>query len=235
MVSGVAKTVNGDSPERIFFFFLHLGKYYDLERKFRAEYGGSLECHIPNLHIYGSAPPPPGDIHVPSAEHERLSIQDISSFPGGLDAPQYEEVFLRSCFLCLHRCLDPECTLLLAWDRWRKKITRVIYYCKCCTRFHVSVEWKSWYLEVLFLFLCEVLIDYVLEIHNQSCCIFSWPPCIAYTKLTSRMTKRKIILRASGGTFKDRYRNHVKSTKHDKYKNETQLSKYIWNLKKTKE
>ena len=44
----------------------------------------------------------------------------------------------------------------------------------------------------------------------------------------------KIILRAlAGGTFRDRYRNHVKSTKHEKYKNETQLSKYIWNLKKT--
>ena len=37
----------------------------------------------------------------------------------------------------------------------------------------------------------------------------------------------------AGGAFKDRYRNHVKSFKHEKYKNETQLSKYIWELKKT--
>ena len=36
----------------------------------------------------------------------------------------------------------------------------------------------------------------------------------------------------AGGTFKDRYRNHVKSTKHGKYKNKAQLSKCIWNLKK---
>ena len=47
--------------------------------------------------------------------------------------------------------------------------------------------------------------------------------------------KEKSYYGLAGGTFKDRYRNHVKSTKHEKYKNETQLSKYIWNLKKKKQ
>ena len=31
--------------------------------------------------------------------------------------------------------------------------------------------------------------------------------------------------------FKDRYRNHVKSFKHSKYSKETELSKYVWELK----
>ena len=31
--------------------------------------------------------------------------------------------------------------------------------------------------------------------------------------------------------FKDRYRNHVKSFNNEKYQKETELSKYIWELK----
>ena len=33
------------------------------------------------------------------------------------------------------------------------------------------------------------------------------------------------------GDFKTRYRNHVKSFKHVKYKTETELSKLVWSLK----
>ena len=36
----------------------------------------------------------------------------------------------------------------------------------------------------------------------------------------------------TGGTFKQRYNNHKKHSKTKKYKKETQLSKYICNLKK---
>ena len=36
----------------------------------------------------------------------------------------------------------------------------------------------------------------------------------------------------AGGTFKDRYRNHTKSFRHSKYEKDTELSKYIWDLKK---
>ena len=36
------------------------------------------------------------------------------------------------------------------------------------------------------------------------------------------------------GTFKERYRNHIKSFTHKKYSNETELSKHIWHLKQNK-
>ena len=41
----------------------------------------------------------------------------------------------------------------------------------------------------------------------------------------------KIYIGLSENSFKERYRNHTKSFRHDKYKNETVLSKYIWDLK----
>ena len=36
----------------------------------------------------------------------------------------------------------------------------------------------------------------------------------------------------AGGPFKERYRNHTKSFRHQKYSKETELSKHIWDLKK---
>ena len=36
----------------------------------------------------------------------------------------------------------------------------------------------------------------------------------------------------SGGKFKTRYNNHNKSFKHEKYENETELSKTVWSLNK---
>ena len=36
----------------------------------------------------------------------------------------------------------------------------------------------------------------------------------------------------TGGTFKERYGNHKKSFKHEKYSKDTELSKHIWDLKK---
>ena len=32
--------------------------------------------------------------------------------------------------------------------------------------------------------------------------------------------------------FKDRFRNHTKDIKHEKYSNSTELAKYVWSLKK---
>ena len=36
----------------------------------------------------------------------------------------------------------------------------------------------------------------------------------------------------TGGTFKSRYANHKKSFKYEQYEKETELSKYIWKLKR---
>ena len=49
--------------------------------------------------------------------------------------------------------------------------------------------------------------------------------------VTSRLGKKEYY-GSTGGTFKDRYANHKKSFNHERYKNETELSKYIWKLKK---
>ena len=54
---------------------------------------------------------------------------------------------------------------------------------------------------------------------------------IVYKATIRHGSEERIYFGLAGGTFKDRYRNHVKSLKHEKYKNETQLSKYIWELK----
>ena len=44
--------------------------------------------------------------------------------------------------------------------------------------------------------------------------------------------KHYIGMRAS--TFKERYRNHIKSFNHKRYSNDTELSKCIWKLKDDK-
>ena len=35
----------------------------------------------------------------------------------------------------------------------------------------------------------------------------------------------------TSNTFKERFRNYIKSFNHKKYSNETELSKYVWHLK----
>ena len=55
---------------------------------------------------------------------------------------------------------------------------------------------------------------------------------VVYKATVQHENETKSYYGLAGGTFKERYRNHVKSIKHEKYKNETQLSKHIWNLKK---
>ena len=42
---------------------------------------------------------------------------------------------------------------------------------------------------------------------------------------------RKKPIGMTSNTFKERFRNHIKSFNHKKYSNETELSKYVWHLK----
>ena len=48
---------------------------------------------------------------------------------------------------------------------------------------------------------------------------------------TKDNNERKTYIGMTATTFKERYRNHKKSFDDIKYKNETELSKYVWNLK----
>ncbi len=51
--------------------------------------------------------------------------------------------------------------------------------------------------------------------------------------LQANTTKHYIGMTAN--TFKERYRNHIKSFNHKRYSNDTELSKYIWKLKDNKQ
>ena len=48
----------------------------------------------------------------------------------------------------------------------------------------------------------------------------------------SRNHESKSYIGLSGGPFKSRFHNHTKSFRHEKYEKETELSKYIWQLKR---
>ena len=43
--------------------------------------------------------------------------------------------------------------------------------------------------------------------------------------------EKKLCLGATGTPFKERFSSHMRDFKHLKYRNSTQLSKYIWKLK----
>ena len=51
---------------------------------------------------------------------------------------------------------------------------------------------------------------------------------------TSIALRTKHYIGMTSSTFKERYRNHIKSFTHKKYSNETELSKHIWHLKQNK-
>ena len=51
---------------------------------------------------------------------------------------------------------------------------------------------------------------------------------------TSNANDTKHYIGMTSNTFKERYRNHIKSFTHKKYSNETELSKHIWHLKQNK-
>ena len=46
--------------------------------------------------------------------------------------------------------------------------------------------------------------------------------------------EKKIYVGVTANEFKDRYRNHMKSFRNEKYSCDTELSKYIWKLKTAK-
>ena len=48
---------------------------------------------------------------------------------------------------------------------------------------------------------------------------------------TCNTNDTKHYIGMTSNTFKERYRNHIKSFNHKKYSNETELSKYVWHLK----
>ena len=56
-------------------------------------------------------------------------------------------------------------------------------------------------------------------------------PCIVYKAEVNTDSETLVYFGASEGEFKTRYNNHIKSFKHKKYQNETELSKLIWCLK----
>ena len=51
---------------------------------------------------------------------------------------------------------------------------------------------------------------------------------------TSNANDTRHYIGMTSSTFKERYRNHIKSFTHKKYSNETELSKHIWHLKQNK-
>ena len=44
----------------------------------------------------------------------------------------------------------------------------------------------------------------------------------------------KVYIGVTANSFKERFRNHTKSIKNERHGNETELSKYIWKLKRAK-
>ena len=55
------------------------------------------------------------------------------------------------------------------------------------------------------------------------------------TITTSNTYSTKHYIGMTASTFKERYRNHIKSFIHKSYSNDTELSKYIWKLKDNKQ
>ena len=53
------------------------------------------------------------------------------------------------------------------------------------------------------------------------------------TVTLTHTNQMKTYIGNTGGAFKERYRNHTKSFRHQRYETETELSKYIWELKKS--
>ena len=56
----------------------------------------------------------------------------------------------------------------------------------------------------------------------------------AEVSTTDQDQTTKTYIGMTSNEFKQRYRNHEKSFNNEKYKNETELSKYVWKLKKEK-
>ena len=51
--------------------------------------------------------------------------------------------------------------------------------------------------------------------------------------LMMKTATKKFYFGLTGATFKERYRNHIRDFKQEKYENCTELAKYIWQLKRS--
>ena len=58
---------------------------------------------------------------------------------------------------------------------------------------------------------------------------------VVYKATVHSKNDEKAMVDQTGGQFKTRFRNHKKSLNNQKYSNETELSKYIWELLKEKQ
>ena len=56
--------------------------------------------------------------------------------------------------------------------------------------------------------------------------------CIIYKATVSLEKEQVAYIGLTSTIFKERHNNHNKSFNHEKYENETELSKYVWKLKK---
>ena len=54
---------------------------------------------------------------------------------------------------------------------------------------------------------------------------------IVYMATAKTETNTSNYVGMTGNNFKTKYFNHIKSFKNKRYKNDTELSKYIWKLK----
>ena len=59
--------------------------------------------------------------------------------------------------------------------------------------------------------------------------------CIVYKAIVSSTTGMKEYIGLTELPFKQRYANHLTAIKHEAYKNNTELSKYVWDLKRKSE
>ena len=66
---------------------------------------------------------------------------------------------------------------------------------------------------------------------NGECLI---PTLVYIADIKDNSNKKKYYLGLSETTFKEHYRNHKKESNHSKYQSSTELSKYIWKLKRDK-
>ncbi len=55
---------------------------------------------------------------------------------------------------------------------------------------------------------------------------------VVYKATISHNNTESVYFGLAGGTFKKRYCNHTKSFRHERFEKETELSKYVWSLKR---
>ena len=81
--------------------------------------------------------------------------------------------------------------------------------------------------------------EYGCNCRNKESCSLQnqcLPPKVIYeaTVVNDTDDEKRVYFGASETTFKDRYRNHTRDFNHERYSKCTELSKYIWQLKRNK-